>query len=313
MKNRVKNFEALASHLAMYGERKRVAVVCAADEHTQLAVARAVGEGLVEVWFVGAVEEVKRRPRLLRQTDVVHYVDAATPEEAARIAVTMAREGKVDVVMKGLMNTDVMLHAVLNKEWGILPAGNVLTHISACQIPSFSRLLFFSDAAVIPYPDRRQLSAETLYLATLCRAIGIEEPRISLVHCTEKVNERIFPHTADYRYICEQAAAGAYGRCLVDGPLDVRTSCDAESLSIKKIDSPLQGRADALVFPDIEAANAFYKTVTLFTNATTACILQGAAVPVALPSRGDSTTSKYYSLVMACAGSEDEAPEEGEE
>lgn len=299
--NRVKNFEGLSAHLALNGIRRRVAVVCASDEHTQLAVSRALGEGLVEVWFVGSTEEVRRRPGLVRHGASVHYVEAATGEEAARKAVEMAREGVVDVVMKGLLGTDVILHAVLNKEWGILPPGSVLTHISACQIPSFRRLLFFSDAAVIPYPNRHQLSAETRYLAALCRAIGIEEPRISLIHCTEKVNERLFPHTADYRYVIEQAAAGHYGRCIVDGPLDVRASCDAESLAIKKIHSPLEGKADALVFPDIEAANAFYKTVTLFTNATTACILQGAAVPVVLPSRGDSTTSKYYSLVMACA------------
>jgi len=299
--NRVKNFEGLSTHLALSGIRKRVAVVCAADEHTQQAVDQALDKGLIEVWFVGNTDEVRHRPGLMRHKDSVHYVEATTDEEAARKAVTMAREGNVDVVMKGLLGTDVMLHAVLDKERGILPKGNVLTHISACQIPSLRRLLFFSDAAVIPYPNRHQLSAETHYLADLCRAIGIEEPRISLIHCTEKTNERLFPHTADYRYIVEQAAAGHYGRCRVDGPLDVRTSCDAESLAIKKIKSPLEGKADALVFPDIEAANAFYKTVTLFTHATTACILQGAAVPVVLPSRGDSTSSKYYSLMMACA------------
>ena len=177
----------------------------------------------------------------------------------------------------------------------------MLTHITAVQIPSHDRLLFFTDAAVIPYPTPQQREAQVGFVAYVCRAVGIKEPRIALIHCSEKVNERIFPHTESYPQIVARSKEGAYGACIVDGPLDVKTACDAESLRIKGIQSPLEGKADALVFPDIEAANAFYKAVTLFTHGTTASILQGAAVPVVLPSRGDSASSKYYGLMLACA------------
>ena len=103
-----------------------------------------------------------------------------------------------------------------------------------------------------------------------------------------------------YGEIKEMAAQGAFGPCIIDGPLDLKTSCSKESMAVKHIDSPIAGDADALIFPDIEAGNLFYKTITLFCQARTAGVLQGPDVPVVLPSRGDSAESKYLSLCLAC-------------
>ena len=92
---------------------------------------------------------------------------------------------------------------------------------------------------------------------------------------------------------------GVFGNCIVDGPLDLKTSCSAEALATKCINSPIAGAADAVIFPDIEAGNVFYKAITLFANAETAAVLQGTSVPVVLPSRGDTIKSKFYSLALA--------------
>ncbi|WP_044533431.1 phosphate acyltransferase, partial [Bacteroides intestinalis] len=122
---------------------------------------------------------------------------------------------------------------------------------------------------------------------------------ISLIHCTEKVSAK-FPHSLDYVNIVELAEAGEFGDVIIDGPLDVKTSCEKTSGDIKGIASPINGEADVLIFPNIESGNAFYKAVSLFAHADMAGLLQGPVCPVVLPSRSDSGLSKYYSIAMAC-------------
>ena len=274
----IRNFEELIAHLSDRKERRRVAVVCGTDESTREAVARAEAAGFIEATMV----------------------DDDDVDVAAARAVALVREGKADVLMKGLLNTDNLLKAVLNKETGILPKGRVLTHLTCAQIPQMDRLLFVTDVAVIPYPTKEQRAEQLRYLLGLCRAMGIEEPRVSLINCSEKVNAKHFPFTVEYQELIEQTRAGEFGPCIVDGPLDLKTSLSAHALHKKGIESPLEGLADGLIFPDIQAGNVFYKTITLFCGAETAAMLQGPQVPVVLTSRADSVASKFNSLALAC-------------
>lgn len=295
----IKNFDQLVAHLSERNERKKVAVVCGTDSSTQYAVAKALEYGFIDAIFVGAVDKIKGELLFEPFSEHIAYVDAVDPDDAARKAVELVRNGEADVLMKGLINTDNLLHAVLNKEHGILPRGNVLTHITASSIPGYPRLLFFTDAAVIPYPTQEQRMQQVKYTTNLCHAFGVECPRISLIHCTEKVGEKFFPFTVGYKDIIEAGKKGEFGTCIIDGPLDLKTSCSKESLMKKGIDSPIEGAADALIFPDIESGNVFYKTITLFASATTAGMLQGTMAPVVLPSRSDSKESKFNSLALA--------------
>ena len=105
-----------------------------------------------------------------------------------------------------------------------------------------------------------------------------------------------------YAEICHMANNGRWGRLLVDGPLDLRTACDAIALKVKGIHSPLQGEADALIMPDIESANTLYKALPLFAKARVAGTLQGTSAPVVLPSRGDDAEAKYHSIALAMMG-----------
>jgi len=255
-----------------------VAVVCGRDESTSEAVAKAQKAGFIE-------------PIMVDDDDV---------DVAAAKAVALVREGKADVLMKGLLNTDNLLKAVLNKETGILPQGRVLTHLTCAQLPQYERLLFMTDVAVIPHPTKEQRQEQLRYLLGLCRAMGIEEPRVALINCSEKVNAKHFPFTVEYQELIEETKTGVYGPCIVDGPLDLKTSLSAKALHKKGLESPLEGRADGIIFPDIQAGNVFYKTITLFCQAETAAMLQGPQVPVVLTSRADSVSSKFYSLALAC-------------
>lgn len=289
----LKDFDTIIRHLAAAESRARIAVACPYDEHTCEAVAMALEASIARFILVG---DPARIP--FEASDTVEIIAEADTDAAAARAVALARDGHADVVMKGLINTDNMLRAVLNKERGILPQGHVLTHITAAAIPGRDGLLFFSDAAVIPFPNQAQLEAMTGYLASLCRKTGVAEPRIALIHCTEKSSPK-FPVTESYAAVKTAAAAGAFGRAIVDGPMDLKTAVDPESGHIKGIDSPVGGNADALIFPDIEAGNVFYKTITWLTHCDNAGMLAGAAVPVVLPSRADTSRSKLCSLALA--------------
>lgn len=292
----ITSFQNLTRHLlAQPGPRRRVAVAFPHDDHTVSAVEAALQEGFADFILVGRADALRGLPFAGR----VDIVDCPDADSAARAAVRLVRDGSADVLMKGLLNTDNLLRAVLDKEHGLLPPGGVLSHITASEIPGRGRLLFFSDAAVIPFPTPEQRTAMVAEMASTLRAFGIARPRIALVHCTEKSSPK-FPVTADYAMLRGQCAAGLFGEAVVDGPMDVKSACDAEAAAIKGIDSPIEGRADALLMPDIEAGNVFYKTLTTFAGALNAGMLMGTGAPVVLPSRSDSTRSKLASLAMAC-------------
>lgn len=294
----IRNFEELVSHLSQRTERRRVAVVCPNDHSSQEAVARALDEGIADILTVGADEEAKAF--FAKYGERIESVDAPDVDEAATKAVALVREGRADVLMKGLLNTDNLLRAVLNKETGILPKGRVLTHIACAQMPQYDRLLFCTDVAVIPRPTKEQREEQLRYVLELCRTMGVEKPRVALINCSEKVNEKHFPHTVEYRELVAKAEAGEFGPCIVDGPMDLKTSLSEAALKKKHLESPIEGKADALIFPGIQSGNVFYKAITLFCQADTAAILKGPQVPVVLTSRGDSPASKFYSLALAC-------------
>ena len=272
----IHNFEELRERLRQ-GEPCRVAAIEATDSHSSEAVETAVREGWAKVT----------------------NLTTGDPQRSADEAVQMVRNGEADVIMKGIINTDVLLRAVLNKEHGLLPKGNVLTHLSAIYLPMLGRIILMGDPAVIPYPTLEQREAMIRYTVKLAAAYGIEEPRIALIHCTEKVSKK-FPLTLDYVQLIEKSKRGEFGKAIVDGPTDLKCAICKESADIKGIVSPLEGRADMLMMPDIEAGNVFYKTLTAFTDAQLAVGLMGAACPISLTSRSDSMETKLNSLAMAC-------------
>jgi len=268
----------LKKRVANSGRTLRIAAVMPDDEASQAALKRIADERLATV--INIVNE--------------------QPEAAAQEAVALIRQGKADVLMKGLIGTDQLLRAVLNKETGILPQGHVLTHLAAVEIPTYHKLLFFSDAAVIPYPTHEQRIEQVRYAVGVCHGLGIDEPRIALTHCAEHGGKQ-FPFVDGYADIIRMARDGAFGRCLVDGPMDIKTACSLEALKAKHMTSTLEGEADVLIMPDIEAGNTLYKALTFFVESKAAGMLCGAQCPVVLPSRGDDAETKYDSILLALA------------
>lgn len=276
--NPIRSLQDMHQRVALSARQLRIAAVNPTDEASRKALQQVEQSRLAEVIVV----------------------DDHLPERAAEKAVALIRRGDADVLMKGLIGTDVLLRAILNKVSGLLPEGNVLTHLSVAEIASYPKLLLFTDAAVIPYPTLKQRTAQVRYAVATCHGMGILQPKVALIHCAEH-GGRQFPFVDDYPHIIRMAEAGAFGRCIVDGPLDVKSACSLEALQAKGISSPLQGEADVLVMPDIEAGNAFYKSMTLFAQARTAGMLCGTRCPIVVPSRGDSAEAKFNSILFALA------------
>jgi phosphate butyryltransferase len=156
-----------------------------------------------------------------------------------------------------------------------------------------------TDCAVIPTPSFEQRLDQVRFITGMARSMGIAEPKVSLVSCIEKINEKHLPFSATYPDVVSRAETGEFGPCKVFGPLDLKTSVDVVAARDKHISSEVAGNADCLVFPDIVSANVFYKTLTLFPGTETAALLVGATVPVVMPSRADSALTKLHSLMLA--------------
>ena len=300
--SRIKTFKELTAHLASMKKQPVVAVVCPYDEETCGAVSLALADGFIKAVLVGEKEKIESTGLSSRFPDSVELLSTTDTLEAAAVAVNLVREGKADILMKGLIGTDQLLKAVLNKEAGILPKGNLLTHVTVSEIPGMDRLLFCSDVAVIPYPTLEQREKMIGLDLDLVRKFGVERPKVALIHFTEKVNPK-FPNSVDYQTIVERAVAGEYGDMVAGGPMDVKTAVDLHSAQVKGIKSEVCGCADLLIFPNIESGNTFYKTVSYFAKARMAGMLLGTTAPVVLPSRSDSTDSKYNSLALAALAS----------
>ncbi len=296
----ISSFAELTAHLTSVNCRKRLAVANAVDTHTLDAVLRAVDLGIVEAFLIGDVASIES-PHLFEQnlSPFIHIIDIPEVHEATLEAVRMVKSCEADILMKGLVNTDVLLRAILDKEKGILPAGNVLTYNAAMEIPNYHKLIFFSDPVVIPSPNLVQRTAMIRYAIATAYKFGIKKPKVALIHATEIANPKIH-YMQDYLDIMQMWRNGEFGDVIMDGPLDIFLALDKERGGIKNVPSPVLGDADILIFPNFESANIFYKGLALFAGVQMGGLLQGTEKPVVLTSRSESVDSKFYSIAMAC-------------
>jgi phosphate butyryltransferase len=210
----------------------------------------------------------------------------------------MASKGEADVLMKGLVSTDKFLHALLLKEYNLVEEHHTLNHIAVIENHNYHKLLIFSDAAVLPYPNLNQKIMMAKYLLCTAKSMDIVNPKLALIAPTEQIITTI-PSCTDAAIIAKMAQNGQITGGFVDGPMALDVAVNKKAAETKKISSPVAGDADCLLFPNIDAANVFYKTNTKLANAELAGIVAGAKIPVVVSSRGDSRKSKLNSLALA--------------
>lgn len=278
---------------------KRLVVAYANDAHTIGAVSQAVDLGIIEATLVGD-EEIIAGVCKQENIDINKFGIVHEPEEmqAARKAVALINEGRGDMLMKGLVSTDKYMRAILNKENGLMTPGAILSHVTVTENPLYHKLLVVGDVAIIPLPELKEKIAITNYLISVAHALGNKLPKVAVLAATEQVMPKM-PACVDAALISKMADRGQITGALVEGPLALDVAIDKESAEIKKINSPVAGDADCLVFPNIESGNIFYKANTKLAGGEQGAIVVGAKVPAVLSSRGDSIKTKLYSIALA--------------
>ena len=280
--------------------KRRIAVAWAQDSNTLSAVHKAVAGGFAEAMMIGNPAEIIDACRKAGIDErMFTIISSENDHQASRDAVRMARNGEVDIVMKGLVGSDVFLRAVMDKDNGLMLPDAVLSYVGAIEIPTYHKLIFITDPAVIPFPDLDQKIAMVRYAIEMAGKFGVEKPKIALIGASEKMS-RHFPNNVDYAIMCKMADRGQIKNCIIDGPIDLFLACDRKSVEIKGVKTPINGNADILLFPSLESSNPFYKSLMLFAEGELAGLLRGTSKPVVLMSRSESEKSKYFCIALSC-------------
>ncbi len=299
----IKNLEQLVQDLKDKPSRK-VAIAAGHDPNTIAAAGRAASENIADVTLVGDADRINVLCKEFGlDAGVFTVVDEKDVLAAGAKAVKMVRSKEADVLMKGLIATSDYMKLILNKEEGLLPAGNVLSHVTVLELPAYSKshnkLLFVADVAILPLPDVDTKEQILGYCVQAANSFGVENPRAAILAATEKVSPRM-QATVDAAELKRRNQAGEITGCIVDGPLALDVALSPDACKIKGLDSPVNGSADILVFPNIESGNVFYKSSTLLSGARLAAAVVGTSAPCVLTSRADDEESKFLSIAMGC-------------
>lgn len=278
---------------------KRLVTVNGVDENTLEALNEAVEMGLVSAILTGDRSKIEETCSELN-IDSGNYeiIHTGSEREAAEKAVELIHDGYADMIMKGMVSTDKFMKVLLKKEFGLVPTKGVLSHVALMESPNYHKMLIFSDAGVIPYPDLQQKILMTGYLIKTAQSLGIEKPKVAVVAPTEQIIISI-QSCMDGATIAKMSEHGQIEGGLVDGPMALDVAINRDSATIKGFTSPVAGDADCLLFPNIDAANVFYKTNSKLCKAQMAGIIAGAKVPAIVSSRGDSEKTKLNSIAVA--------------
>jgi phosphate acetyltransferase len=284
---------------AAQGEtRIKVAVVHPCDEVSLC--------GAVEAHKLGLIEPILVAPsaRVRNAADEAHLdvsgfelVESAHSHESAAKAVGLVTAGRVEALMKGSLHTDELMGAVVAREGGIRTARRI-SHCFIMDVPGHPEPLIITDAAVNITPDLDAKVDIIQNAIDLAHAMGALEVRVAILSAVETVTAKV-PSTIEAAALCKMAERGQITGALLDGPLALDNAISPEAAAIKKIASPVAGRANVLIVPDLEAGNMLAKSLSFLANADAAGIVLGARVPIILTSRADSLLSRLASCAVA--------------
>ena len=292
----MKNFTDLLK-LIKSKPRKMVAVAACEDKEVLEAVIEASKLQIANFYLFG--DKTKTLKILNEQNfmlpEGIEIIDVDDAVSAATKAVQYVNSGKADVLMKGLVDTKVILKEVLNKEYG-LRSNSILSHVVLLEIPKLKRLIFLTDAAMNIAPNKDELIAIIENSVTLAKALDFKKPKVALLSAVEKVNEKI-PSTVLAKEL-ENYYKDSDDR-IVEGPMALDLAISKDAAITKGVKTKIQGDADIIVAPYIEVGNALYKGFVFgAAGVKNAGIIVGAKKPIILTSRADSHEAKLYSIIL---------------
>jgi len=224
-------------------------------------------------------------------------IDAAHSHAAAAKAVELVQAGRAEALMKGSLHTDELMAAVVRRDTGLRTARRV-SHCFVMDVPSYSHALIISDAAVNIAPTLEDKVHIVQNAIDLAHAMRVPQVRVAILSAMETVNPKV-PSTIEAAALCKMAERGQITGAVLDGPLALDNAIDLAAAGIKKIVSPVAGRANVLIVPDLEAGNMLAKSLSFLAQADSAGIVLGAKVPIILTSRADSVTARLASCAVA--------------
>jgi phosphate acetyltransferase len=274
------------------------AVAHPCDESALRGAVEAAQAGLIAPILVGPrarIEALAKQHKL----DLSRYriVDAEHSEESAAAAVALVREGKAEALMKGSLHTDELMGAVVRRDTGLRTARRI-SHCFVMDVPNHPDPLIITDAAVNIAPTLKDKVHIVQNAIDLARDLGAQEVRVAILSAMETVNPDV-PSTLEAAALCKMADRGQITGAVLDGPLAFDNAISMEAAQVKKIASPVAGRANVLVVPDLEAGNMLAKSLTFLAGADAAGIVLGARVPIILTSRADSLSTRLASCAVA--------------
>jgi phosphate acetyltransferase len=294
----------------MHEKYQRLLEFCRSLPPTRTAIAHPCDEsslrGAVDAAHNGLIEPILVGPKARIQgvasehgIDIAAFAIVDTPHSHASAdkAVELVRAGKAEALMKGSLHTDELMAAVVSREGGLRTARRI-SHCFVMDVPTYAETLIVSDAAVNISPtlaDKVDIIQNAIDLA---HALQFAEVRVAILSATETVNPNI-PSTIEAAALCKMADRGQITGAVLDGPLALDNAISLESVAIKKIESPVAGRANVLIVPDLEAGNMLAKSLSFLAGADAAGVVLGARVPIILTSRADSLMCRLASCAVA--------------
>jgi phosphate acetyltransferase len=274
------------------------AVAHPCDESSLTGALDAAKLGLIRPFLVGPkakIEAAARKAKL--DLGSFQVIDAPHSHGAAAAAVELVRSGKAEALMKGSLHTDELMGAVVKRDTGLRTARR-LSHCFVMDVPSYESALIISDAAVNIAPTLEEKVDIVQNAIDLARALRFAEVRVAILSAMETVNPKV-PSTVEAAALCKMADRGQITGGILDGPLALDNAIDLAAAGIKKIVSPVAGRANVLIVPDLEAGNMLAKSLSFLAKADSAGIVLGAKVPIILTSRADSVMARLASCAVA--------------
>lgn len=293
----IKNFEELITEVKKTG-KKRLSIAIPYEVEDLKALKFAKDEGIIEPILIGKKDEIKKFYEKAEISLDAEIIEKSDYYKAIELSVSMVRDGKADLLMKGLVKTPELLHAVLDKDRGIRKE-KVLSHVGVLQCSRYPKLITMSDGGMIIAPTLDQKVEILKNAVFVSKALGVEIPKVALLSAIEIVNPDM-PSSLDAALITMMAKRGQIKGAIVDGPLAFDNAISKWAAEVKGIKSDVAGDADVFIVPNIEAGNIFFKILNYLSDGYSAGVVIGATAPVILPSRSDSKESKYYSIALGC-------------
>lgn len=258
----------------------------------------AARQGLIMPILVGPQARIRAAAEAAG-LDITPYeiVDAEHSHDSAAKAVELVRSGRAEVLMKGSLHTDELMGAVVRKDTGLRTARR-LSHCFVMDVPNHDTPLIVTDAAVNIAPTLEDKVDIIQNAVDMAHALGVDDVRVAILSAMETVTSKV-PSTIEAGALCKMADRGQITGATLDGPLALDNAISPEAAQIKKIVSPVAGRANVLVVPDLEAGNMLAKSLTFLAGADAAGIVLGARVPIILTSRADSVLARMASCAVA--------------